>query len=117
LDLWALTDALKRVAVNARENQLSASELTGGTFTVTSLGMFGVDEFSAIINPPEAAILAVGAIVDSPVIENGAIVPGKMLTLTLSVDHRIVDGALAGRFMQTVREELEEPLRLLTPII
>lgn len=117
LDLWALTDALRDVAQRAKENRLSVEEITGGTFTVSSLGMFGVDEFQAIVNPPEAAILAIGRISDQALVREGQLVAGKGITLSLSADHRIVDGAMAGRFMLALREQLEQPLKLLTPIV
>lgn len=117
LDLWALTDALKDVAERAKENRLSTVDISGGTFTVSSLGMFGVDEFQAIVNPPEAGIIAIGKIAEKAFVKNGEVVAGMGVTLSLSADHRIVDGAIAGRFMQAVREELEEPLKLLAPIV
>lgn len=92
-----------------KTNQLNADEVSGGTFTVSNLGMYQVDEFSAIINPPESAILAVGSIVDTPLAENGGIFIKSMLTLTLSVDHRVIDGVLASQFLTRIKQLLENP--------
>ena len=102
----------KDLAARARSRKLKPEEYSGSTFTVSNLGMFGVDEFTAIINPPEAAILAIGSIVDKPVVENGQIKIGKRMRMTLSSDHRVVDGALAAKFMQTLRKILENPASL-----
>ncbi|HUI31224.1 MAG TPA: pyruvate dehydrogenase complex dihydrolipoamide acetyltransferase [Candidatus Acidoferrales bacterium] len=102
----------KGLAAKARERKLKPEEYSGSTFTVSNLGMFGVDEFTAIINPPEAAILAVGAIVEKPVVEDGQIRIGKRMRMTLSSDHRVVDGALAAQFMQTLKKILESPAAL-----
>jgi pyruvate dehydrogenase E2 component (dihydrolipoamide acetyltransferase) len=92
--------------------RLSIDEMTGGTFSISNLGMFGLTRFSAIINPPEASILAVGATRDEPVVKNGQIVPGKRMTLTLSCDHRVFDGAEGARFMATLKQILENPVTL-----
>ncbi len=102
----------KDIAARARARKLKPEEYSGSTFTVSNLGMFGVDEFTAIINPPEAAILAVGAIVEKPVVVDGQIVIGKRMRMTLSSDHRVVDGALSARFMQTLKKILESPAAL-----
>jgi pyruvate dehydrogenase E2 component (dihydrolipoyllysine-residue acetyltransferase) len=102
----------KDLAVRARARKLKPEEYTGSTFTVSNLGMFGVDEFTAIINPPEAAILAVGSIVEKPVVEEGQIRIGKRMRMTLSSDHRVVDGAIAATFMQTLKKVLESPASL-----
>lgn len=102
----------KDLAARARERKLKPEEYSGSTFTVSNLGMFGVDEFTAIINPPEAAILAVGSIVDKPVAEDGQIRIGKRMKMTMSSDHRVVDGALSARFMQTLKKILESPASL-----
>lgn len=99
----------KDLAIRARERKLNFEEYSGSTFTVSNLGMFDVDEFTAIINPPEAAILAVGSIVEKPVVEDGIVKIGKRMRLTLSSDHRVIDGAQAARFMQTLRRILENP--------
>jgi len=97
----------------ARNRRLRAQELSGATFTVSNLGMFDVDEFSAIINPPEGAILAVGAVVQKAVVEGERLGVGRRMRLTLSCDHRAMDGAMGARFLQDVKRLLEEPLRLL----
>ncbi|HZK67609.1 MAG TPA: 2-oxo acid dehydrogenase subunit E2, partial [Chloroflexota bacterium] len=97
----------------AKEDRLSREEMSGGTFTITNLGMFGVDSFTPIVNPPEAAILGVGRIAEKPVGRDGQLVLRPVMTLSLSVDHRVVDGAPAARFLQRVKELLEEPYLLL----
>lgn len=101
------------LATRARAGQLRQHELDGGTISVSNLGMYGVEEFAAIINPPQAAILAVGAVRDEPVVEDGAVVPGRVMTVTLSVDHRPVDGVIAARWLAALKELLENPLRVL----
>src|SRR5439155_17924343 len=93
----------------ARENKLKQADLEGGTFTISNLGMYGVEQFVAILNPPQAAILAVGATDERPVARNGEVVVRPMLTLTLTVDHRAVDGAPAAEFLRTLKSFLEEP--------
>jgi pyruvate dehydrogenase E2 component (dihydrolipoamide acetyltransferase) len=93
----------------AREGKLQVAELEGGTFTISNLGMFGVEQFIAVLNPPQAAILAIGAIEDRPVARGGEVVVRAMLTLTLTCDHRTIDGATAADFLRTVKELLEEP--------
>jgi pyruvate dehydrogenase E2 component (dihydrolipoamide acetyltransferase) len=101
------------LAARARDGRLRQAELEGGSIAVTNLGMYGVEEFAAIINPPQAAILAVGAVRDEPVVEDGAVVPGRVMTLTLSVDHRPVDGVLAARWLAVLAELLQHPARIL----
>jgi pyruvate dehydrogenase E2 component (dihydrolipoamide acetyltransferase) len=101
------------LATRARDGRLRQHELDGGTISVSNLGMYGVEEFAAIINPPHAAILAVGAVRDEPVVEDGAVVPGQVMSVTLSVDHRPVDGVIAARWLAALRELLENPLRVL----
>ena len=96
----------------AKANQLTADEYTGGTFTVTNLGGFDIDAFTPIVNPPEAAILGVGRIVDKVVIHQNKIAQRSMLTLSLSFDHRLVDGAPAAAFLQTLKHHLEQPTEL-----
>lgn len=104
----------KLIGERARANKLRSDDLGGGTFTVSNLGMFGVEEFSAIINPPEAAILAVGAAVKRPIVVDGdEIKVAPMMKATMSVDHRVADGAQAGRFLQALRKLLENPVNLL----
>ena len=101
------------LAKKAQEGKLAPAEFQGGSFTISNLGATGIAAFSAIINPPQVAILAVAAIRDEPVIRNGAVVPGRLVRLTLSADHRAVDGADAAAFMKTLRELLENPATLL----
>jgi len=98
-----------------KEERIAVYDLSGATFSISNLGMYGVDEFVAIINPPEAAILAVGAIKDVPVVEDGRIVPGKVMRMTLSVDHRVFYGATAAQFMAEVKRLLESPVTLVVP--
>ncbi len=105
--------AVKELASRARERKLKPEEFSDGTFTVSNLGMFGIDRFAAVINEPEAAILAVGNVVAKPVIKNGSVVPGKTLTVCLSCDHRVVDGSVGARWLEVFRNFLEHPLRLL----
>lgn len=97
------------LAGKAKEGKLSREEYTDGTFTITNLGMYDVDEFTAVINPPEAAILAVGKIADTPVVENGEVVVRPIMTLSLTYDHRIIDGAPAAQFLQYVKTLLQNP--------
>ena len=104
----------RALAERARTNKLRSDDLGGGTFTVSNLGMFDVDEFIAIINPPEAAILAVGAVTRRPVAAAGEVRIAPLMKTTLSVDHRVADGAQAGRFMQEFKKLLENPVTLLT---
>lgn len=104
---------VKEFAKKAKEKKLQPSDWEGNTFTISNLGMFGIDEFTAIINPPDACILAVGAIQQIPVVKNGAVVPGNVMKVTLSCDHRVVDGATGAAFLQTLKGLLEEPLRML----
>jgi pyruvate dehydrogenase E2 component (dihydrolipoamide acetyltransferase) len=115
-DMKSLTQIGKEVkdlAQKAKDKKLQPSEWEGNTFTISNLGMFGVDEFTAIINPPDACILAVGGISQVPVVKNGAVVPGNIMKVTLSCDHRVVDGATGAAFLQTLKSLLEEPLRML----
>jgi pyruvate dehydrogenase E2 component (dihydrolipoamide acetyltransferase) len=100
----------KALADRARARRLQPHEYTGATFSISNLGMMGIEEFSAIINPPEAAILAVGALREVPVVEAGQIKIGRRMKLTLSVDHRVADGAQAARFLATLKRMLENPL-------
>jgi pyruvate dehydrogenase E2 component (dihydrolipoamide acetyltransferase) len=102
----------RSLAGKARAGRLTPDEFTGGTFTVSNLGMFGVDHFTAVINPPEAAILAVGAAKAEPVVRDGAVVPGTTIKVTLSIDHRVLDGATAAAFLATLTATLTEPLRI-----
>lgn len=104
---------VKDFAQRAKDKKLQPSDWEGSTFTISNLGMFGIDQFTAIINPPDACILAVGGISQEPVVKNGAVVPGNVMKVTLSCDHRAVDGATGAAFLQTLKSLLEEPLRML----
>ena len=112
-DLDQIATVRRRLVGKALKNELSLDELTGGTFTLSNLGMLGVEEFTAIINPPETAILAIGAIVQEPSVVNGGLFIRSAMRVTLGVDHRVVDGALAARFLQRFRNLLEEPRQLI----
>ncbi|HTI12924.1 MAG TPA: pyruvate dehydrogenase complex dihydrolipoamide acetyltransferase [Puia sp.] len=111
--LSQISAEVKDFAQRAKAKKLQPADWEGSTFTISNLGMFGVDEFTAIINPPDACILAVSAIQQIPVVKNGAVVPGNIMKLTLSCDHRVVDGATGAAFLQTLKGLLEEPLRML----
>ncbi|MEN3203770.1 MAG: dihydrolipoamide acetyltransferase family protein [Atribacterota bacterium] len=108
-----ITVELHDLVERAKSNKLTPQDISGGTFTISNLGMFGIDAFTAIINPPESAILACGAIQKRPVFDGKEIVPLSVMKLTLSCDHRIVDGALAAQFMQFLKTLLEEPFALM----
>lgn len=112
-NLRQISAETRELAELARNRKLQPEQMEGSTFTISNLGMFGIEEFTAIINPPNACILAVGAIRDVPVVKNGEVVPGKRMKVTLSSDHRIVDGAKAAQFLNTVRQMLENPLSML----
>lgn len=111
--LSQIAGEVKDYAQKAKDKKLQPSDWEGNTFTISNLGMFGIEEFTAIINPPDACILAVGGISQVPVVKNGAIVPGNVMKVTLSCDHRVVDGATGSAFLQTLKSLLEEPLRML----
>jgi pyruvate dehydrogenase E2 component (dihydrolipoamide acetyltransferase) len=102
----------KDMAGRARERKLKPEEYTGSTFSVSNLGMFGIDEFTAIINPPEAGILAVGAIVQKAVVVDNAVTTRRRLRITMSCDHRVIDGATGAKFLKTLRTLLENPLAM-----
>lgn len=103
---------VKELAGKARNKKLTSDEMQGSTFTVSNLGMFGIKEFTSIINAPNSAILSVGAIVQKPVVKNGAIAVGNTMTVTLACDHRTVDGATGAQFLQTVRQYIENPVTM-----
>ena len=111
--LLQISSETRELAGLARDRKLQPDQMEGSTFTISNLGMFGIEEFTAIINPPNACILAVGAIRDVPVVENGEIVAGKRMKVTLSSDHRVVDGAKAAQFLNTVKNLIENPLSML----
>ncbi|TKC00924.1 pyruvate dehydrogenase complex dihydrolipoamide acetyltransferase [Pedobacter cryophilus] len=111
--LTHISAEVKDFAGKAKAKKLVPADWEGSTFTISNLGMFGIDEFTAIINPPDACILAVGGISQVPVVKNGQVVPGNVMKVTLSCDHRVVDGASGAAFLQTLKALLEEPVRLL----
>ena len=113
LSLSQISGSVKEFAKKAKDKKLQPADWEGSTFTISNLGMFGIDQFTAIINPPDACILAVGGIAQEPVVKNGQIVPGNVMNVTLSCDHRVVDGATGAAFLQTLKSLLEEPLRML----
>jgi len=113
LSLSQISVQVKDFAQKAKDKKLQPSDWEGSTFTISNLGMFGVDEFTAIINPPDSCILAISGIAKVPVVKNGQIVPGNVMKVTLSADHRVVDGATGAAFLQTLKSLLEEPLRML----
>ena len=96
----------------AQENKLQPSDWDSNTFTISNLGMFGIDDFTAIINPPDACILAVGAIKERPIVKDGSIVSSNIMRITLSCDHRVVDGVVGSKFLQTLKDMLESPLMM-----
>jgi pyruvate dehydrogenase E2 component (dihydrolipoamide acetyltransferase) len=105
---------VRDLAGRARAKKLLPEEMANGTFSISNLGMFGIDSFSAVINPPEGAILAVGQVREEPVVKEGRVVVGKKLAMTLSADHRVVDGAVGASFLAELRALLERPIRVLT---
>jgi pyruvate dehydrogenase E2 component (dihydrolipoamide acetyltransferase) len=113
LSLSQISGNVKEFAKKAKDKKLQPADWEGSTFTISNLGMFGIDQFTAIINPPDACILAVGGIAQEPIVKGGEIVPGNVMNVTLSCDHRVVDGATGAAFLQTLKSLLEEPLRML----
>ncbi|HAI82690.1 MAG TPA: pyruvate dehydrogenase, partial [Chitinophagaceae bacterium] len=111
--LSQIATEVKAYAQKAKDKKLQPSDWEGSTFTISKIGMFGIDQFTAIINPPDACILAVGGISQEPIVKDGQIVPGNIMKVTLSCDHRVVDGATGAAFLQTLKSLLEEPLRML----
>ncbi|HMO41700.1 MAG TPA: pyruvate dehydrogenase complex dihydrolipoamide acetyltransferase, partial [Saprospiraceae bacterium] len=111
--LSQINTEVKHFAGKAKERKLQPDEMQGNTFTISNLGMFGIEEFTAIINPPDSCILAVGAIIEKPVVKNGEIAIANMMKVTLSCDHRTVDGAMGAQFLQTFKGILEDPIRLM----
>jgi pyruvate dehydrogenase E2 component (dihydrolipoamide acetyltransferase) len=110
----AIAREVRDLASRARAKKLKPEEMSEGTFSISNLGMFGIDAFSAVINPPEGAILAIGQTRDEPVVRDGEVVPGKKMSMTLSCDHRVVDGAIGAAFLAELRALLEHPMRILT---
>ena len=113
LSLWEISEKARDLAKRARDRKLMPEEYTGATFTVSNLGMFGIDQFTAIINPPEAGILAIGGVEEKPVVVDGALEVRQRMRVTMSCDHRAVDGATGAKFLQTVRAYIENPLSLI----
>ena len=109
LTIQQIANARADVVGRARDNKLRTEDLAGGTFTISNLGMFGVQQFVAVLNPPQAAILAVGSVEERPAVRGGQIVPRPLMTVTLTCDHRSVDGADGARFLEDVKAFLEEP--------
>jgi pyruvate dehydrogenase E2 component (dihydrolipoamide acetyltransferase) len=110
--LAVISAEMKDLATRAKENKLKPEEFQGGTFSLSNLGMFGVKDFSAIINPPQGAILAVSAGEQRAVVKNGQLAVATVMTCTLSCDHRVVDGALGAQFMQAFKNLIEHPIKL-----
>jgi pyruvate dehydrogenase E2 component (dihydrolipoamide acetyltransferase) len=111
--LVQISSEVKEFAKKAKDKKLQPSDWEGNTFTISNLGMFGIESFTAIINPPDSCILAVGGINEIPVVKNGQVVPGNVMKVTLSCDHRVVDGAMGAAFLQTFRNYLENPVAML----
>jgi len=108
-----INQEVRTLAGKAKDKKLQPNEMSGNTFTISNLGMFGIEEFTAIINSPDSCILAVGAIIEKPIVKNGQVVPGNMMKVTLSCDHRTVDGASGAMFLQTLKGMLENPVMML----
>ena len=108
-----ISSEVRNLATRAKNKELQPSDWEGNTFTISNLGMFGIEEFTAIINPNDACILAVGGIKNTPIIKNGEIVAGNVMKVTLSCDHRIVDGAIGSAFLKTLKELIEDPIKIL----
>lgn len=111
--LSQINTEVKTLAGKAKNRKLSTEEMQGNTFTISNLGMFGIEEFTAIINPPDSCILAVGGIIQKPIVKDGELAVGNMMKVTLSCDHRVVDGATGAAFLNTVKDILEDPIRIL----
>ena len=108
-----IADEVRDLAERARAKKLQPDEMSNGTFSISNLGMFGIEEFTAVINPPEGAILAVGTIRNEPVLEDGHIIAGRRMRFTMSCDHRIIDGATGAKFMKAFKTIVESPLNML----
>lgn len=111
-DLSSINAEVKDFAIKAKSKKLQPSDWEGNTFTISNLGMYGIEEFTAIVNPPDSCILAVGGIKEVPVVKNGAVVPGNVMKVTLSCDHRVVDGVSGSQFLNTVKKYMENPVAL-----
>lgn len=111
--LTQIGDEVKELAQKAKDKKLQPAEWEGNTFTISNLGMFGIDQFTAIVNPPDACILAIGGISQVPVVKNGAVVPGNIMKVTLSCDHRVIDGATGAAFLNTFKAFMENPVMMI----
>jgi pyruvate dehydrogenase E2 component (dihydrolipoamide acetyltransferase) len=111
--IFQINSELRGMVERARNRRLKPEEYQGATFTISNLGMFGVEDFIAIVNPPEGAILAIGGIIEKPIVRRGQIVVGNTMKITMSSDHRIIDGAIAARFLQDLKRFLENPALML----
>ena len=111
--LSRLSSEMKDLAGRARDRKLAPHEYQGGAFAISNLGMFGIDNFDAVINPPHASILAVGAGVQKPVVKGGELAVATVMSVTLSVDHRVIDGALGAQFLDAIKANLEDPMMML----
>jgi pyruvate dehydrogenase E2 component (dihydrolipoamide acetyltransferase) len=111
--LSQISEDVKAYSVKAKAKKLQPADWEGNTFTISNLGMFDIDEFTAIINPPDACIMAIGSIQQKPVVKNGAVVPGNIMKVTLSCDHRVVDGVTGAQFLKTFKEFMENPVKML----
>ncbi|MDI1451929.1 dihydrolipoamide acetyltransferase family protein, partial [Polyangium sp. 6x1] len=109
----AIAAEIRDLAGRAKAKKLKPEEMANGTFSISNLGMYGIDEFSAVINPPEGAILAVGQVRREPVVKGDAVVPGRRLAMTLSCDHRVIDGAVGATFLKALRALIERPMQIL----
>ena len=113
LSLPQISATVKDFAAKARDKKLQPQDWEGNTFSISNLGMYGIESFTAIINPPDAAIMAIGGIIEKPVVKNGQIVPGHRMKVTLSCDHRVVDGAMGSEFLNTFKSMLEQPVLMM----
>jgi len=113
MNIMEIDTKVRDLATRARDKKLTPQEMSGSTFTVSNLGMFGIQEFTSIINQPNSAILSVGAIVKKPVVKNDQVVVGSTMKVTLACDHRTVDGATGAKFLQTLQQYLENPVTML----
>jgi len=111
--LSEISSATKQLAEKAKNKQLQPQDWEGNTFTISNLGMYGIEEFTAIINSPDGCILAVGQIKSTPVVKNDQLIPGNVMKVTLSCDHRVVDGATGAEFLQTFKSIMEDPIQIL----
>jgi pyruvate dehydrogenase E2 component (dihydrolipoamide acetyltransferase) len=111
--LLQISAEVREYAKKAKDKKLQPSDWEGNTFTISNLGMFGIESFTAIVNPPDSCILAIGGIKEVPVVKNGQVVPGNVMKVTLSCDHRVVDGATGAAFLQTFKQFMENPVSML----